>query len=261
MRVAGLFRFPVKGFTCEECESLDVLAGGRIAGDRVLGLRFNPAAAHDDAWSTKRDFVVLMNTPGLARLRLRFDHEALRLRIECDGTVLADETLDDAGRKRLAAAVERHVGALDENPLASHEARLPLRVVGDGVTSRYQDQEPGYVTLHGRGSVAALAATIAEPPEITETRFRSNIAIDGVDAWEEQRWIGRTLRVGDVEFSVVSPKTRCLATHANPLTGERDRPIMTTLLTLFPSERPTFAVAMRSDRGGTLRIGDNVELT
>ena len=32
MRVAGLFRFPVKGFTCEECESLDVLAGGRIAG-------------------------------------------------------------------------------------------------------------------------------------------------------------------------------------------------------------------------------------
>ena len=96
MRVAGLFRFPVKGFTCEECESLDVLAGGRIAGDRVLGLRFNGAAAHDDAWSTKRDFVVLMNTPGLARLRLRFDHQALRLRIECDGTVLADETLDDA---------------------------------------------------------------------------------------------------------------------------------------------------------------------
>jgi hypothetical protein len=36
---------------------------------------------------------------------------------------------------------------------------------------------------------------------------------------------------------------------------------MTTLLTLFPTERPTFAVAMRSDCGGTLRIGDNVELT
>ena len=36
---------------------------------------------------------------------------------------------------------------------------------------------------------------------------------------------------------------------------------MTTLLTLFPSERPTFAIAMRSDLGGTLRIGDNVELT
>jgi uncharacterized protein YcbX len=61
---------------------------------------------------------------------------------------------------------------------------------------RYQDQEPGYVTLHGRGSVAALAATIAEPPKITETRFRSNIAIDGVDAWEEQRWIGRSPACG-----------------------------------------------------------------
>ena len=61
MRVAALFRFPVKGFTREECESLEVLAGGRIAGDRVLGLRFNGATAADDAWGTKLEFVALVN--------------------------------------------------------------------------------------------------------------------------------------------------------------------------------------------------------
>ena len=260
MHVAGLFRFPVKGFTSEECESLDVLPGGRIAGDRVLGLRFNGSAAAGDAWSTKLEFVVLMNTPGLARLRLRFDQRSGRLRIERDRHLLVDDLLDDAGRARVAAAVERHVRDLDENPLAAHANRVPLRVVGDGVTPRYQDQEQGYVTLHGRSSVASLDATIAVRPQVTEARFRSNIAIDGLDAWEEQRWIGRNLRVGDVAFSVVSAKTRCLATHANPLTGERDQRIMKALLALFPSEKPTFAVAMRSDRGGTIHVGDKVEL-
>jgi uncharacterized protein YcbX len=36
-RVAALYRYPVKGFTREACDALDILPGGRVAGDRVLG--------------------------------------------------------------------------------------------------------------------------------------------------------------------------------------------------------------------------------
>src|SRR5919198_5458369 len=77
-RVAALYRYPVKGFTPEECETLTVLDDGRIAGDRVLGIRFADTAAADDAWSRKTEMVALMNTPGLARLHLRFEQEARR---------------------------------------------------------------------------------------------------------------------------------------------------------------------------------------
>jgi len=94
MRVAALFRYPVKGFTREECESLQVLPGGRIAGDRVLGLRFNGSATADDAWGTKLEFVALVNTPGLTPLRLRFDHDTLRLRIQLADEVLFDDVVD-----------------------------------------------------------------------------------------------------------------------------------------------------------------------
>ena len=34
------------------------------------------------------------------------------------------------------------------------------------------------------------------------------------------------MRIGEVEFDVTEPKTRCLATHANPETGERDVPLV-----------------------------------
>jgi len=261
MRVAALFRYPVKGFTREECDSLEVLPGGRIAGDRVLGLRFNGTPTADDAWGTKLEFVALVNTPGLAALRLEFDHATLRLRIRLADELLLDDVLDAAGRARFAAAIEQYVLGLEESPLASRMDRLPLRVVGDGITSRYQDREPGYTTLHGRGSLAAVAAAVGQAPELTEKRFRSNIAVDALDAWEEQRWIGRTVRIGDAEFKVINPVTRCLATHAHPITGKRDLPIMKTLLQLIPTEKPTFAIMMLTDRGGRIRVGDTVEVT
>lgn len=187
-RVVALYRHLVKGFTPEECEVLTVLDEGRIAGDRALGIRFANSEAPDNAWSKKYEFVALENTPGLARLRLRFDHKALRLCISLDGTVLVDKALDDNRRKRIAATVENYVLKLDENPLSRHPDRLPPRVVGDGVTPRYQDNEAGQVTLHGRRSLAAVAAAIRDPG-LSERRFRSNIAVDGLEAWEEQGWM------------------------------------------------------------------------
>jgi uncharacterized protein len=261
MRVAALFRYPVKGFTREECDCLDVLPGGRIAGDRVLGLRFNDANVAGDAWGTKLDFVALINTPGLTALQLKFDHAAQRLRIKLGDEVLYDDVLNAVGRTRFASTIAQYVLSLQNNPIASGTNRLPLRVVGDGFTARYQDREPGYTTLHGRSSLAALASTLAEAPELTEQRFRSNIAIDDLGPWEEQNWIGRNLRIGDVEFKAAASVTRCLATHAHPITGKRDLAIMKTLTELFPSERPTFAIMMTAERGGAIRVGDKVELS
>jgi uncharacterized protein YcbX len=257
--VAALYRYPVKGFTPEECETLTVLEEGRIAGDRVLGVRFADTEAADDAWSRKTGMVALINTPGLARLRVRFDENGFRLRISLGTTVLLDELLNPDGRQRIAGMLADYVLKLDENPLTDHPERLPLRVIGNGHSSRYHDEEAGRVTLHGRGSLQAVQAAVGN--EVSELRFRSNIAVDGLAAWEEQSWVGRRIRIGAVEFDVVKPKTRCLATHANPLTGERDLPILTTLTQKIGQENPTFAVAMiPSGGGGQVRVGDPASL-
>src|SRR5260221_1397264 len=260
MRVAALYRYPVKGFSHEECQSLSVLDTGRVVGDRVLGVRFGNASGRGDEWGTKHEFVALVNTPGLARLQVKFDHRNLRLRVSFQEEVLVDEALDNAGRERIAAAIEKYVLKLGENPLSSRPERMPLRIVGDGQAPRYQDDEPGHATLHSRASLDAVAAA-AGVPDLSEIRFRSNIAVDGPAAWEEHTWVGRKIRIGEVEFEAVEAKARCLATHANPITGERDVPVMKTLLKAFPKKRPTFAIAMiTSGRGGTIHIGDNVAI-
>ena len=258
--VAALYRYPLKGFTPEQRAAIDVRPDGRVAGDRVLNFRFADAPVADDEWCRKTHGVVLANTPGLAPLAVRFDEQSQRLRIALGDAVLADEGLDAGGRERLVAALTRYVGTLAENPLQGHPERLPLKLVGDGTIPRYQDKAAGHVTLHGRGSLASAGAALGDAG-LSELRFRSNIAIEGVEPWAELSWIGRRLSIGSVLFDVVEPKTRCLATHANPLTGERDLRVMQTLVNAFGQREPTFGVALSTrGPGGTIAVGDPVTL-
>lgn len=256
-RVVALYRYPVKGFTPEPVEHLTVLPGGRAAGDRVLNFRFADAPAADPAWCRKYHGVVLANTPGLARLNVRFDERRQWLTICAENRVLADAALDEAGRRRLADAITGYVLSLDDNPLRGQPGRLPLKLVGDGTTPNYQDNEAGQVTLHSRESLLSAGAALGDA-QLDELRFRHNIVIDGVPAWEEQSWVGGRLRVGDVAFETVVPKVRCLATHANPVTGERDLQVMQMLMRMFAQKEPTFGVGMLSVAGGEVRVGDAV---
>lgn len=257
--VTALYRYPLKGFTPEPVETITVLPGGRVAGDRVLNFRFADAPAADDEWCRKEHGVVLMNTPGLARLDVRFDERAQRLTIRDCERLLADESLDADGRRRLADALTDYVMALGENPLQGKPERLPLKLVGDAATPSFQDSRTGQVTLHSRESLQS-AGTAFGDPALDERRFRHNIVVAGVCAWEEQSWVGRKLRIGDVEFETVVPKVRCLATHANPRTGERDLQVMQLLLRKFGQQEPTFGVGMLSEAGGVIRVADDVAL-
>ena len=49
-------------------------------------------------------------------------------------------------RQRIVDALTAYVGDLEENPLRGRPERLPLKLVGDGITPRYQDNDAGQVT-------------------------------------------------------------------------------------------------------------------
>jgi uncharacterized protein len=68
------------------------------------------------------------------------------------------------------------------------------------------------------------------------------------------------LRIGGLQFRVHAPIDHCLATHANPETGERDRPVLTTLTRGIDQQNPTLAVALVPLGPGELRLGDEARL-
>jgi uncharacterized protein YcbX len=139
----------------------------------------------------------------------------------------------------------------------SRPGRLPLRLEGDGVTPRFQDRVGGFVTAHGRASLEALGVALGDAA-LDERRFRSNAAIEGLDAWAELGWTG-LVRIGAVEFRAERPVGRCVATEANPEDGVRDRPVLTTLTRAIGQAEPQFGVLLTPLGDGVIRVGDRVE--
>ena len=271
-RVVALFRHPVKGFTPERLDTLQIQSDGRVAGDRVLAFRFADAAEPEEqrglAHWPKSKGLALQDFPTLAALDLSYDDENQRVRISHHGRLLAETGLDAAGRTQLAAAVTQYVLDSSDNTRLRRPGRLPLVLVGDGERARFQDRARGYVSVHSTASVAALAESMDQP--LDDRRFRSNIVIDGVEAWDELDWDGQ-VRIGDVTFAVEGPIVRCLATHANPDTGVRDAKVLTALTGQVGLDKPTLGrllllpgvsgdVADESGRGGVIHVGDEITI-
>lgn len=260
--VAALYRYPVKGFTPESPESLRVMPDGRIEGDRVLTFRFGNATTPKERdglnYWPKSEGLCVQDFPGISPLRLAFDEDEQRVRIAHGGRLLVDAGLDEAGRAQICERVAEFVLETPEGNRLREPDRLPLALIGDGHASQFQDRPRGFISLHGRASLLALGDAV--DADLDEVRFRSNIAVDGLDAWDELGWSGR-VRVGEVEFEVSHLIVRCLATHANPETGLRDAEILTTLTRTFGFEQPTFGtLLLPAGEGGTIRVGDEVEV-
>jgi uncharacterized protein len=260
--VAALYRYPVKGFSPEQRSELEVQDDGRIAGDRVLTFRFASALEPEDDggldyWS-KRKGLSLMEFPSLAALRLRYDAAARVVRIEHDGALLAEAGLDDDGRRVLEDAVTAFVLAGPDAKRLGADGVLPLRLIGDGETARFQDRARGFVSLHGAASVRAVDAEV--PAHVDDRRFRSNIVVTGTPAWDELSWAGEIL-IGDVRFAVQRPIGRCAAIMANPDTGQRDARLLRVLTTSFDQSEATLGILLLpAGGGGTIRTGDAVRI-
>lgn len=262
IRVTALYRHPVKSLPAEHCDFLEIADDGKAIGDRVLGFRFDDAGPPQDVkWRQKTWFASLQHSPALATLRCGYDAPTRRIwiRLPDDDTVI-DGSIDEPGdRLRIEHRFNRWYALLNDTPSALGRRKLPLRLVGDGTDGRFHDTSAGLTTLHSRESLGELAKA-AGLSEISELRFRSNIAVEGCKPWEEFDWIGGRIRIGEVEFRVRKTVTRCLATHADPATGNRDIDVMGTLTRIIGQDQPQFAVSIAAKNGGTIRIGDEVAL-
>ncbi len=255
IRVDALYRYPVKGFTPERREQLVVQDDGRVQGDRSLVFRFADALEPADATFPKSRGLALMTFPSLARVDLSFDDETQTLRLRVDD-IDVEADLSESGRARLSEAVTAYLRTTSDARLLEADGVLPLGLLGDGRTARFQDRPRGFVSLHGAASVGDLDAAVPAP--VDDRRFRSNIVVGGTAPWAELEWQGR-VRIGEVEFEVQKPIERCAAIAANPDTGVRDARLLRVLTTEFGQDEPTLGILLLPVAGGgTIREGDDV---
>lgn len=143
----------------------------------------------------------------------------------------------------------------------SSQLDRPLRLVRPQIAvDRGRD---GATSVISRSSLRRLAEA-AERDSIDARRFRMLIEVEGVDAHEEDRWVGRHVRVGEATLAMHGHVGRCLITSRDPESGEVDLPTLDLLgeyrREIDSTEPLPFGIYGEVLSGGTVALGDPVGL-
>jgi uncharacterized protein YcbX len=236
---------------------------------------------HDRQWLIVRPngkFVTQREEPRLALIHTRIEPDTLVLQTQgLDDPVIAMEhdgeprqvqcwkdqcEAIDAG-EAAAAWLERLLGQPHRlvrfNP-AFKRRTDPLWTGSIEAFAQFSDAFPWL--LISQASLDDLNGRLGTP--LPMNRFRPNIVVDGLEAFEEDT-IAELTR-GDIALRPVKPCTRCVITTTNQETGERtgDDPLRT--LRAYRLDRQLKGVAfgqnliMRSGLGEWLNVGDTFSL-
>jgi hypothetical protein len=127
-----------------------------------------------------------------------------------------------------------------------------LRVLQAPGSHRFTDHPLGQVSIINLASVRDLGQRMGV--ELDPLRFRANLYVEGWPAWAENGWTGERLMVGWAQAEVFKPIVRCLATHVDPTTAERDLEVTKALFDNFGNLH--CGVYVRVASGGLVGVGD-----
>lgn len=128
------------------------------------------------------------------------------------------------------------------------------------------DRRRGHVSLVSRASLAELGRHGGQDGPVDGRRFRMLFELDGCEPHEEDRWIGRQIRIGQALVRLRGDVGRCAITTQNPETGLPD---FNTLRTIAGYRRLTrnevgkehipFGVFGEVVEPGRVTLGDAVQ--
>lgn len=214
-KVSEIWRYPVKGLAGERIKAAEVSPGRVLAQDRRFAIAHGDSGieARQPHWALKTSFHMLMHggDETLADLTPSFDERSGELVLYRQGKAITRaNAVSEAGRSALSRFFAEYLGERKNGTPRFMEAK-------DFYFGNIEDR---VISLISNASVADLARAAGAP--VDGRRFRGNIYVDGLEPWAERGWVGKTLEIGGLAFSVVDETIRCGATTVNPANAARD---------------------------------------
>jgi uncharacterized protein YcbX len=278
LRISALAIHPIKSCAALPVDSMRFDALGPVDDRRWMLIDQN------DEFLTQRE------APRLALVR---PHRAgPGLRVQAPGMPPLDVT-GIGGERRPTMCWDDRCSGFDEGPsarawfsqflgqavrLLRFDASAPRRASGNwvgaaagrpGALTRFSDGFPLLVT--GAASLAAVNERLqrAGVPPIEMVRFRPNVVIEGLEAFEEDAVETLTVAPADrpaVTLRLVKPCARCTIPEVDPATGRPVAGVLGVLASFRANPRlggaPTFGqnAIVAAGLDGVLRVGDPVQV-
>jgi uncharacterized protein YcbX len=246
-KIAGIYRYPVKGLTPEQLTRAELKPGQTLLADRRYAIENGPSGFDpgEPKWLAKPHFLMLMRDEWLAGLRTHYDDASQVLTIRRNGDIAAQGNLATAEGR---AGIENFFATA----FATQIKGPPKLLESPGHS--FSDVARKVVSIINLASVRAIEDIVGAP--VHPLRFRANLCVEGWPAWHEFDLLDRTLSIGDVRLKIVKRIVRCAAVNVDPDTAQRDLAIPQALQRQFG--HGDCGIYAEVVTGGTISAGDAI---
>jgi uncharacterized protein len=267
IRIVALNRFPVKSLRGHGLPAARILTEG-IARDRgwmVIGRdgvfltqRQCPRMATLSAQLTESGICLTAANYDVLNVTFPAADARVSIRVWKDDFTALDA--GDSAAQWISSRLNVPVRLVAFDP---HHTRLCSKAYAkdSGAHTQFADGFPILVT--NQASLDDLNARITTGANIGMDRFRANVVIDRLEAWDEDHL--DTITCGGVVLQLVKPCVRCITTTTDQLTGERMGEEPLTTLARFRNNPDMGGVIFGMNAivlaTGMLRVGDPIEVT
>ena len=250
---------PVKSISFQSIKSCEIRKNIGIVGDRIFafskGLDLNQAKLFEKKLEERRGkwnkILTLKNSPSLNKYNFLFDNDKITLNQNNNEilTINIDETdeyeLLSNKILELESSLQKPIYLMKNKDIPFFDTSISNKTILNHS-----------ISLINTKSVEDFQNKTNQ--EIETQRFRGNIFFDGVDSWEERKWIGKIIKINDISFKVEKNIPRCVAINLKPNTDDNS-------LNLLQSLKKTYnhfdmGVYLTALDDGPINIGDNISL-
>ena len=244
---------PVKSLSFESIESCEIKKDLGILNDRIFA--FSRIIDSKKAYVVEKNpnkrsinnFLTLKNSPVLNKYNFTYKEKKLALML--DGKELISVLANDKEQRLLLV-----------NKLKKLESSLitPISLLRNSefpfFDTTHNDKVFNSISLINLNSVEDFGNKINE--KVEPQRFRGNLYVKGIDAWQERNWIGKTIKINNLLFKVERHIPRCVAINLKPKTDDNS-------LNLLQSLKKTYnhfdmGIYLRSLNDGKFIAGDKI---
>ena len=258
--ISSIHYCPVKSVSFQSVDSCKIKKNIGIIGDRIFafskGLDENKVKLFEKSPEERKGkwnkILTLKNSPVLNKYNFIFKDNNLTLTFE-DKEILTIDINQISEREELANKIVELENSFKEPIVLMKNKEFPFF---DTSVSNKVDFTNS-ISLLNIQSINDFQNKIDKKFEIS--RFRGNIYVDGITAWEERNWIGKIIKIKNFSFKVEKNIPRCVAINLKPKTDDNS-------LNLLKSLKKTYnhfdmGIYLTSLDDGKIEIGNKIEVS
>jgi len=250
---------PVKSVSFQTIKKCEIRKNIGIVGDRIFafskGLDSNQAELFEKKLEERRGkwnkILTLKNSPSLNKYNFLYNNNKLTL------TQNNDEILTINSNE-----IDEHVLLSNKILELENSLQKPLFLMKNKDTPFFDTSISNQTLL--THSISLLNNKSIEDfknktnQEFETQRFRGNLCVNGIEAWEERNWIGKIIKINDISFKVEKNIPRCVAINLKPNTDDNSLNLLQSLKKNY--NHFDMGVYLTALDNGLINIGDNISL-